>query len=113
METLMSDIQAETPATPVTVPVEGVSAMPHTEAGVILPVDPALAPPPGEAAPAPVMPAPEPVLNASVLVTSTAGPLETSFIRDELTAILFALKSGVVDGIERVKSLIQHVESKM
>jgi hypothetical protein len=34
-----------------------------------------------------------------------------SYVRDELDAIAFGIVSGVNNGVERVRSLIRHVES--
>lgn len=107
----MSDIQAELPLAPLTPPAPGLENETHTEAGLIAPAPEA--PPVGQEAPAPVLDAPAAVVAASVAINASSGPLDHEFIRTELNEILFGLKSGVTNGVDAVKSLIQHIESKM
>lgn len=100
----MSDVQTEN--APVTQPEPGLEAGGHTESTQenppVTPVDPTLPVDAGapQSAPADLPPAVPGVTDSTM-----------SYIREELLAVVFGIKSGVNNGIERAESLIRHVES--
>ena len=91
----MSDVQTENAA--FVAPAPGLENAEHTPATLV----------------DPNAPLPAAVATAAAIIEGDTGPLDLAYVRAELDAVLFGIRSGVSNGIERVQSLIRHVESKL